>query len=164
MERIPPPRGVELPCEVLVDFAHTDDAIGNLLLSLRELRPHRILIVFGCGGDRDPSKRPLMGAVAARHADVVIVTSDNPRSEDPTEIAEQVLLGTRSQPDCDVRVEPDRRTALALALELAGEGDVVVAAGRGHQSVMEVEGADFQHDDRRVLRELMTERSEGNAG
>jgi UDP-N-acetylmuramoyl-L-alanyl-D-glutamate--2,6-diaminopimelate ligase len=156
-ERVPAPEGVAAPA-VLVDYAHTDDALRLLLLSLRELRPRRLVLVFGCGGDRDREKRPLMGAVAARHADLVILTSDNPRSEDPVAIAEEIRRGMRMEPEGKVRVELDREKALALALEGAGPEDVVVAAGKGHEDYQEVRGVKHPHDDRKLLREMLARR------
>jgi UDP-N-acetylmuramoyl-L-alanyl-D-glutamate--2,6-diaminopimelate ligase len=130
---------------VFVDYAHTDDALARVLEALRALGPRRIVCVFGCGGDRDRGKRPLMGEAAARGADLVIVTSDNPRSEDPVAIIGEVLPGldraglsrlSASQLALDVRgyaVEPDRRSAIALAVAAAREGDAVLVAGKGHE-------------------------------
>ncbi len=126
---------------VAVDYAHTPDALAQALQALRPLaheRGGRLWCVFGCGGDRDTSKRPLMGAAAQQHADTVLVTSDNPRSEDPAQIIHQILLGTIA--GTTVRAEPDRAAAIALALALAGAHDVVLIAGKGHEDYQETAG------------------------
>jgi UDP-N-acetylmuramoyl-L-alanyl-D-glutamate--2,6-diaminopimelate ligase len=120
------------PFTVLVDYAHTPDALRNVLAAARELAPARLICVFGCGGDRDRGKRPLMGAAAAELADRVVVTSDNPRSEEPEAIIGEILAGAKGA-RAAVDVEPDRRAAIRLAVALAGEGGVVVIAGKGHE-------------------------------
>src|SRR5436309_12934975 len=122
------------PFAVLVDYAHTPDSLENVLRSAREITAGRLICVFGCGGDRDRGKRPLMGAIARRLADVAIVTSDNPRSEDPEAIVEQVAAGARGG---HVEREVDRHAAIARAIGLAREGDVVVIAGKGHEQGQE---------------------------
>jgi UDP-N-acetylmuramoyl-L-alanyl-D-glutamate--2,6-diaminopimelate ligase len=119
------------PFAVLVDYAHTPDALANVLRSAREITAGRLVCVFGCGGDRDRAKRPLMGRAAVELADAVVVTSDNPRSEDPLAIIEEVLAGTGRGPGVDV--EPDRRDAIRRAIASASAGDVVVIAGKGHE-------------------------------
>ena len=119
------------PFAVVVDYAHTPDGLVAALAAARELATGRTVVVFGAGGDRDRAKRPLMGAAAAEGADVVVVTSDNPRSEDPAAIIEAVVAGIPA--GREVRVEPDRRAAIALALADAAAGDVVVVAGKGHE-------------------------------
>jgi UDP-N-acetylmuramoyl-L-alanyl-D-glutamate--2,6-diaminopimelate ligase len=121
---------------VLVDYAHTPDALENVLSAARELTDHRLHVVFGCGGDRDPGKRPLMGEIAARLADQVIVTSDNPRSEDPEAIIAEILSGT----DREVASTVDRGDAINDAIGRAKPGDVVVIAGKGHEQGQEYEG------------------------
>jgi UDP-N-acetylmuramoyl-L-alanyl-D-glutamate--2,6-diaminopimelate ligase len=137
---------------VFVDFAHTPDSLDNVLRAARDLTENRLHVVFGAGGDRDRAKRPLMGEAAATRADRVIVTSDNPRSEDPEAIIEEVLAGTGP----DVEREPDRRKAIALAFETAGPGDVVVIAGKGHEQGQEFEGGRKEpFDDREVAREAL---------
>jgi UDP-N-acetylmuramoyl-L-alanyl-D-glutamate--2,6-diaminopimelate ligase len=140
------------PFSVLVDYAHTPDGLRNALETARGLAAGRVLVVFGCGGDRDRAKRPLMGAVAAELADVAIVTSDNPRTEDPHEIIAAILLGMDAA-RAEVRVEPDRRTAIAQVLQLAGEGDVVLLAGKGHEDYQVLGEAKVRFDDREVARE-----------
>lgn len=140
------------PFAVVVDFAHTPVALEHLLEAARQLAgDHRLIVVFGCGGDRDRAKRPLMGAVAARAADVVIVTADNPRHEDPAAIAAEVVAGAPGA----LTVELDRRRALARALDQAGPGDVVVVAGKGHESGQTRAGTTVPFDDRAVVRELL---------
>lgn len=140
---------------VLVDYAHTPDALRVALEAVRPLATGRVIVVFGCGGDRDPGKRPDMGAVAEAGADVVWVTSDNPRSEDPQQIVDQVLAGVAA-PDA-VRVQVDRATALASALADAAPGDVVLIAGKGHETYQEVGGERRDFDDRLVARQAMEE-------
>jgi UDP-N-acetylmuramoyl-L-alanyl-D-glutamate--2,6-diaminopimelate ligase len=136
---------------VLVDYAHTPDSLENVLRSARALTAGRLHVVFGAGGDRDRSKRPLMGEVAARLADRVIVTSDNPRSEDPRAIIDEILAGA----DGRLEVEPDRRRAIERALEEARPGDVVVIAGKGHEQGQEVAGRKLPFDDRDVARDAL---------
>ncbi|HET8645580.1 MAG TPA: UDP-N-acetylmuramoyl-L-alanyl-D-glutamate--2,6-diaminopimelate ligase, partial [Vicinamibacteria bacterium] len=136
---------------VVVDYAHTDDALRNLLETVRELGPRRILTVFGCGGDRDRTKRPLMGAVAARLSDVVVVTSDNPRSEPPEAIIEEILSGMGRAGD-KVKVVVDRREAIARAIEMAAAGDAVVIAGKGHEAYQVLRDRTVPFDDRQVAR------------
>ena len=141
---------------VIVDYAHTDDALRNLLETVRGLRPQRILTVFGCGGDRDRTKRPLMGAVAARLSDVVVVTSDNPRSEPPEAIIAEILRGMNGGRGAERHVIPDRREAIAQALELAGPGDAVVLAGKGHETYQELRERTVPFDDRQIARDLLS--------
>jgi len=138
------------PFEVIVDYSHTPDSLENALRAARELAPGRVLCVFGCGGNRDREKRPLMGRIAAELADVPILTTDNPRSEDPLAIIEDVLRGARG-----LEVEPDRRRAIARAIEAAREGDVVLVAGRGAEPAQEVAGRKLPFDDRDVAREAL---------
>ncbi|MGH2951033.1 MAG: UDP-N-acetylmuramoyl-L-alanyl-D-glutamate--2,6-diaminopimelate ligase [Solirubrobacterales bacterium] len=143
------------PFAVLVDYAHTPDSLENVLAAAREVTEGRLLAVFGCGGDRDRDKRPLMGAIADRLADLVVVTSDNPRSEDPAAIVEEILAGAREgSGSAEVEAEVDRRAAIAIALEAAGPGDTVVVAGKGHEQGQEFErGRKVPFDDREVARE-----------
>jgi UDP-N-acetylmuramoyl-L-alanyl-D-glutamate--2,6-diaminopimelate ligase len=138
------------PFTVLVDYAHTPDGLENLLRSAREITSGRLICVFGCGGDRDRGKRPLMGAVVRRLADAAIVTSDNPRSEDPAAIIADITAGF------DMDVEPDRRTAIERAVAMAGPADVVVVAGKGHEQGQEQAGRVIPFDDREVAREALT--------
>jgi UDP-N-acetylmuramoyl-L-alanyl-D-glutamate--2,6-diaminopimelate ligase len=139
------------PFTVLVDYSHKPGALEAVLRTARELTTERLICVFGCGGDRDRGKRPLMGRIAAELADVAIVTSDNPRSEDPRAIIEEILTGTES----DLEVEPDRRDAIARAIETAAPGDVVVIAGKGHEQGQQFRDRTVPFDDREVAREAL---------
>ena len=145
------------PFSVVVDYAHKPDALDNVLRTARELADGRVIVVFGAGGDRDRQKRPLMGKVARDLADVVIVTSDNPRSEDPLAIIQDVLQGT----GLDVEIDADRRSAIARGIELAEPGDVVVIAGKGHEQGQEVAGDKLPFDDRVVAREALSRQRRG---
>ena len=136
---------------VVVDYAHTPDSLANVLRAARDLAEARVICVFGCGGDRDRGKRPQMGRIAAELADVSVVTSDNPRSEDPEAIIEEVL----ARMDGDPIVEADRRAAIALAIEQADEGDVVVIAGKGHEQGQEFADRRIPFDDREVARDAL---------
>jgi UDP-N-acetylmuramoyl-L-alanyl-D-glutamate--2,6-diaminopimelate ligase len=141
---------------VLVDYAHTPDSLDNLLQAARKLTEGRLITVFGCGGDRDREKRPLMGEIGARLSDLAIVTSDNPRSEDPAAIIEEILEGIAGdgRPRAEIEVEPDRRAAITLALERATSGDTVVIAGKGHEQGQEFAGGrKVPFDDRQVAAE-----------
>ena len=144
------------PFKVVVDYAHTPVALEEVLKTARSATRGRVIVVFGCGGDRDVEKRPLMGAAAAAGADITIVTSDNPRSEDPATIIDQVLAGVGST---QVEVEPDRRAAIHRALVAAGEGDIVVIAGKGHETGQEVAGRVLPFDDREVVMEALRGRA-----
>ncbi len=139
---------------VLVDYAHTPDSLENVLQTARALTDRRLICVFGCGGDRDRGKRPRMGEIAARLADVVLVTSDNPRSEDPRSIVEEILAGALGPAEVEALV--DRREAVGRAIGLAGRGDVVVIAGKGHEQGQEFAGgAKLPFDDVLVAREAL---------
>jgi UDP-N-acetylmuramoyl-L-alanyl-D-glutamate--2,6-diaminopimelate ligase len=147
------------PYLVLVDYAHTPEAVSNLLAGARTLVAPgaRVHVVLGCGGDRDRAKRPAMGAAAARGADVAIFTNDNPRSEDPASILAAMLEGV---PDPgDVVVDPDRRSAIHRAVDEAAAGDIVVIAGKGHEAGQEVDGVVTPFDDRVVVREAIESRA-----
>jgi UDP-N-acetylmuramoyl-L-alanyl-D-glutamate--2,6-diaminopimelate ligase len=139
------------PFAVLVDYAHTPDSLENVLRTARDLAQNRVICVFGCGGDRDRGKRPLMGRIATELADLAIVTSDNPRSEEPEAIIAEILEGTGSEAE----VEPDRREAIARAVAEAGEGDVVVIAGKGHEQGQQFADRTIPFDDREVAREAL---------
>ncbi|MBN2490348.1 MAG: UDP-N-acetylmuramoyl-L-alanyl-D-glutamate--2,6-diaminopimelate ligase [Planctomycetes bacterium] len=169
IERLPPVPGrmerfvvPDAPAVVVVDYAHTHVALTNALLALAEARrqeraPGRLTVVFGCGGDRDPGRRPRMGRVAAEHADRVIVTSDNPRSEDPHTIIRDILRGVA--PGRDVEVEPDRRRAIRKAVCEAGAGDVVLVAGKGHEDYQILGDVTVPFDDRVEVLKAIEERT-----
>jgi UDP-N-acetylmuramoyl-L-alanyl-D-glutamate--2,6-diaminopimelate ligase len=139
------------PFAVVVDYAHKPGALESVLRAARGLGDGRVIVVFGAGGDRDRGKRPLMGRVASELADIAIVTSDNPRSEEPLAIIQDVLQGT----GVDVEIDPDRRSAIHRAIGLAGPGDVVVIAGKGHEQGQEIAGVTHPFDDRSVAREAV---------
>jgi UDP-N-acetylmuramyl-tripeptide synthetase len=149
LEPVPNTRGLR----IYVDYAHTDDALDNVLGMLRGIAPRRLIVVFGCGGDRDRGKRPLMGAVAARWADHTIVTSDNPRSEDPLRIIEEIVAGIPA--GATFEVEVDREPAIARAFERARSGDIVLIAGKGHENYQEFDRTVIPFDDREVARRLL---------
>jgi UDP-N-acetylmuramoyl-L-alanyl-D-glutamate--2,6-diaminopimelate ligase len=139
------------PFAIVVDYAHTPDSLETVLRAARGLGDGRVIVVFGAGGDRDRGKRPLMGKIAAEHADLTIVTSDNPRSEDPLAIIRDVLQGT----GVDIEIDPDRRSAIQRAVGLAEAGDIVVIAGKGHEQGQEISGSVHPFDDRAVVREAL---------
>ncbi|MGI8536702.1 MAG: UDP-N-acetylmuramoyl-L-alanyl-D-glutamate--2,6-diaminopimelate ligase [Mycobacteriales bacterium] len=138
------------PFLALVDYAHSPDAVTRLLATVRSVTSGRVIVVLGCGGNRDRAKRPLMGAAAARAADLVVLTSDNPRDEDP-----QAILAELAAAAPDAVLEVDRRAAIALAVGAARAGDAVVVAGKGHETGQEAAGQVTPFDDREVLRELL---------
>ena len=139
------------PFTVIVDYAHTPDSLENVLSTARELDAGRVICVFGCGGDRDREKRPIMGRIAGELAEIAIVTSDNPRSEDPRAIIEEIVAGT----DGELEVVPDRREAIARAIEKASPGDVVLIAGKGHEQGQQFRDRTVPFDDREVAREAL---------
>lgn len=137
------------PFVVLNDFAHTPDALMRILTAARELTPGKLHVVFGCGGDRDPGKRPMMGAVAGRHADTITVTSDNPRTEAPEQIIADILQGLEGRKD--IHVEADRALAIRFALARAESGDTLVVAGKGHEQYQIVGTEKLRFDDASVV-------------
>lgn len=148
--------------DVIVDYAHTPESLESLLLSVRAVSAGRVVLVFGCGGDRDRGKRPLMGATAARLADSVIVTSDNPRSEDPDAIIDEIMVGV-GDGDTNVTREPDRARAIASAISRAQRGDIVVIAGKGHEATQEIAGVLHPFSDAEIARSSMAARKETHA-
>ncbi len=155
-ERVP----IEAPFEVFVDFAHTPDALERVLQTARQLQPSRLTVVFGCGGDRDPLKRPKMGAIASQLADRVILTSDNPRTEDPLQILNQILEGIPASERARVVVEPDRKQAIAIALQETQPGEVILLAGKGHEEYQIIGTTRHPFSDRQVALQLMGVESE----
>jgi UDP-N-acetylmuramoyl-L-alanyl-D-glutamate--2,6-diaminopimelate ligase len=133
---------------VYVDFAHTPDGLEKVLEAARGFTEGRLWVVFGAGGDRDRKKRPLMGAACDRLADRIVVTSDNPRSEDPAAIIADVMEGVKGE----AHVEADRAAAIAWALDNAAEGDTVLVCGKGHETTQEIAGVKYDFDDREVVR------------
>lgn len=142
------------PFMVVVDYAHTDDALRNVIAVARDLKPQRIITLFGCGGDRDRSKRPLMAMAAAQGSDFVVLTSDNPRSEDPLAIMNDALVGLRRF-DVPHLVEPDREKAIRAAIAEARPGDIVILAGKGHETYQAFKDRTIHFDDREVARKAL---------
>lgn len=157
LEQVPDPGGLL----VVVDYAHSDDALLNVIPAVREITRGALWVVFGCGGDRDRGKRPKMGAVAARLADRVVLTTDNPRSEDPGQIIEEILAGITDRGK--VNAEIDREAAIRFALERARPGDAVLIAGKGHETYQEVAGVRRDFDDREVARRILAELASGRS-
>lgn len=146
---------------VIVDYAHTPDGLENVLKAVCEFAAGKVLTVFGCGGDRDTTKRPLMGKIAAKYSDHVLVTSDNPRTEDPLQILADIEAGLREDGVERGRYEmiPDRREAITKAIEMASPGDVVLIAGKGHETYQLIKGVVHDFDDRIVAKEVIRGRS-----
>ncbi len=141
---------------VIVDYAHTPDGLENILKTGRKLAKNRLITVFGCGGDRDHTKRPLMGAIASEYSDYVIVTSDNPRSEEPEEIIRQILVGIKKS---NYEVMADRKQAIKKAIEMAQAGDLIMIAGKGHETYQLVKNQVLHFDDVEVARDCINERA-----
>lgn len=140
---------------VIVDYAHTPDELQNVLATAKSLTKNRLIAVFGCGGDRDRGKRPIMGRIGAELADLIVITSDNPRSEDPESIIEMVLAGIPESERDRVTVRPDRREGIEAAIAMARSGDVVVIAGKGHEDYQIFADRTIHFDDREVAREVL---------
>lgn len=140
---------------VIVDYAHTPDGLENVLRSGRSLTSGRLIVVFGCGGDRDRTKRPIMGRMASEMSDVCIVTSDNPRTEDPDSIVREILTGINGDHRAEVMAITDRRTAIAEALSIARAGDLVLIPGKGHETYQILGRTKIHFDDREVVREIL---------
>ena len=143
---------------VIIDYAHTPDALENILTTARDFTPGRLICLFGCGGDRDRTKRPLMGAVAGGLADIAVVTSDNPRTEEPQAIIDGILTGM-GESTAEIFVRPDRREAIRFCLEQGRPGDVIVLAGKGHETYQEIQGVRYPLDEREVVAACFRERT-----
>ncbi len=141
--------------KIWVDYAHTPDGLEKVLQSLRDMVKNRIILVFGAGGNRDKGKRPIMGRIAAQFSDYTIITSDNPRFEDPLVIIEEVKSGFLSIRDSNFEVLSDRRTAIKRAIEIARDGDAIIIAGKGHEDYQEINGVKYPFSDREVVKELL---------
>ncbi|MGE4276068.1 MAG: UDP-N-acetylmuramoyl-L-alanyl-D-glutamate--2,6-diaminopimelate ligase, partial [Lawsonibacter sp.] len=135
---------------VIIDYAHSPNALENILMTARDFTAGRLICLFGCGGDRDKTKRPIMGAIAQELADLVVVTSDNPRTEEPEAILSDILEGMEPNPD-RIHVEPDRRKAIGWALAQGQPGDVIVLAGKGHETYQEINGVQYHMDEREIV-------------
>lgn len=147
--------------KIYVDFAHSDDALTNVLECLQEIRKGRIITVFGCGGDRDKFKRPRMAQACEELSDISIVTSDNPRSEDPVQIANDIIHGFRKKEN--YLIELDRREAIRKAIEMARPDDIVLIAGKGHEPYQIFAHKTIEFDDAKVARQLCQEISKRHA-
>ncbi|WP_438449034.1 UDP-N-acetylmuramoyl-L-alanyl-D-glutamate--2,6-diaminopimelate ligase [Gorillibacterium sp. sgz5001074] len=154
------------PFLVLIDFAHTPDGLDNVLRAVRAFAEKRVITVFGCGGDRDRTKRPIMGGIAAEYSDYVVVTSDNPRSEDPESILSEIEEGLLNKQYSTDRYEllVDRAAAIERAVSMANSGDVVIIAGKGHETYQIMKDEKIHFDDREVARDAIRERKVGMSG
>jgi len=152
-ERVPNGRGLQ----VVVDYAHTDNALEHLLTTAREFKPRRVILVFGAGGDRDKEKRERMGRVAARLADWTVLTSDNPRSEEPGDIIAAIEKGFVKESVKAYEVEPDRKKAIVRALATANKGDIVLIAGKGHEDYQIFKDRTIHFSDIEVVEEILRE-------
>lgn len=141
---------------VILDFAHTPDGLKNLLSSVQEFAVGRVISVFGCGGDRDKLKRPIMGEIGGRYSDLCVVTSDNPRTEDPMSIISSVVEGVEKT-GCEYTVIENRREAIRYALNIAHKDDIIVLAGKGHENYQEINGVKYPFDEKVVVAELLNE-------
>lgn len=153
VEVVPVPRAYT----VLIDYAHSPNALENILLTARDFTAGRLICLFGCGGDRDKTKRPIMGAIARDLADLVVLTSDNPRTEEPEAIIRDIQAGMTEEGGAPVHVEPDRRRAIAWALDQGRPGDVIVLAGKGHETYQEVNGVQLPMDEREIVADWFRE-------
>ncbi len=150
----------DTPYTVIIDYAHSPDGLDNIISSLRKIAKNRIITVFGCGGDRDKTKRPIMGAIAAKLSDVIVVTSDNPRSEDPDAIIADILEGVKGQKVKKI-VEPDRTKAINAALKEAAPDDIVLLAGKGHETYQILNSGKIHYDEREIVKGLLDGTIEG---
>ena len=142
------------PFSVFVDYAHTPDALENVLKTVHEFAKSNIICVFGCGGNRDRAKRPIMGEIAGRLSDFVIVTSDNPRNENPMDIIASIEDGVKRSGTKYICIE-NRRDAIAKAIAMAQENDVILIAGKGHENYQEINGTKYHFDDKEIVEEIL---------
>lgn len=145
----------DAPFTVLIDYAHTDDALSNVLSTLKPLCKARLIVVFGCGGDRDKTKRPRMAKVAEQFADLAIVTSDNPRTENPDDIINDIVAGFTDPASPKIKIEPDRKKAIAIAIESAAPNDVVLIAGKGHENYQIIGTEKHPFSDKSAVLDLL---------
>lgn len=162
LERAPKVRGrmevitpIDFPFAAIVDYAHTPDGLINILKTAKQFTENRLIIVFGCGGDRDKNKRPIMGEIAGKYGDIVIVTSDNPRTEEPKAIIDNILTGINNK--SNILIEEDRKKAIFLAVNTAREGDIVIIAGKGHETYQIFNDKTIHFDDKEVIESALTE-------
>lgn len=150
----------DTPYSVIIDYAHTPDGLENVLTSVHEITDGRVICVFGCGGDRDKTKRPIMGEIGSRLADIAVITSDNPRSEDPQAIIDDIMVGVVKH-GAKIIVEPDRTKAIAKALSAARAGDVIVLAGKGHETYQILASGKIHYDEREIVAKILSEKTGG---
>lgn len=143
---------IDKPYKVIIDYAHTPDGMENILTTVNEFKKGRVICVFGCGGDRDKGKRPKMGAMGKKYSDIVVVTSDNPRSEKPESIIDDIMEGIKDRDN--VYTEPDRKKAIKLAMSMAKQNDIVLLLGKGHETVQKFKDYNIEFDERKIVREL----------
>jgi len=143
---------IDKPYKVIIDYAHTPDGMENILTTVNEFKKGNVICVFGCGGDRDKGKRPKMGAMAEKYADIVVVTSDNPRSENPENIIDDIMVGIKEREN--VHREADRYEAIKLAMSIAKKDDIVLLLGKGHETVQKFKDYNIEFDERKIVREL----------
>lgn len=146
----------DLGIRVLIDYAHTGEALETVLKALRETAPKKMIVVFGCGGGRDPARRPAMGLAASQWADLLVITNDNPRNEDPHEICQQILSGCKEKTPWIV--EMDRRSAIQRAVDLAEKGDLILIAGKGHEKIQILSGQGIPFDDKEIAKQALQNR------
>ena len=145
---------------VIIDYAHTPDGLENILKTFEDCEKNRLIVVFGCGGDRDKTKRPIMGEIGSRLADIAVITSDNPRSEDPQAIIDDIMVGVVKH-GAKIIVEPDRTKAIAKALSAAKAGDVIVLAGKGHETYQILASGKIHYDEREIVAKILSEKTGG---
>ncbi len=143
---------IDKPYKVIIDYAHTPDGMENILTTVREFKKGRLITVFGCGGDRDKGKRPKMGKMAEKYSDVIVVTSDNPRSEDMQAIIDDIMVGIERKEN--VYTDIDRKEAIKLAMDMAQEGDIILLLGKGHETVQKFKDYNIEFDERKIVREI----------
>ena len=149
IERIKNKKGYK----IYVDYAHTPDALKNTLITLKSLKPRKLIVVFGAGGNRDKEKRPLMGKIASEIADFVIITSDNPRFEDPLKIIEDIKSGIKDEKK--ILINPDRKEAIKMGIEMMKKNDILLVAGKGHEEYQEIKGIKYPFNDKKVIEEII---------
>jgi len=152
------------PFLILIDYAHTDDALRQLLQTIRSYTIAKIILVFGCGGERDRGKRPIMGRVAGELADIVVLTSDNPRHEDPEQIIRETQVGFEETGNKNLHIYIDRKDAILAALQLAKDGDTLLLAGKGHEDYQVIGDTKFHFDEREILAEYFTTKTRSHEG
>ena len=136
-----------MPYSVLIDYAHTPDGLENVIRSVKDFCKGRVITVFGCGGDRDPLKRPIMGEIGVKYSDIAVISSDNPRTEQPEAIIDDILKGV--SPELGIyHVVCDRREAIRYAMDIAKKDDIIILAGKGHETYQEIQGVKYHLDER----------------